>query len=72
MSASDRTIAIGWALTNIVDGATRIRRLNKENIYSPAYVAFRTEKLVAKFSREYGGHIFKDKGLSFRPLFFDA
>ena len=70
MSACDRTIAIGWALTGIVDGATRIRRLNKENIYSRAYIAFRTEELVAKFSREYDGHIFKDKaGLSYRPLF---
>jgi regulator of nonsense transcripts 3 len=69
VSACDRTVAIWWALTNIVDGATRIRRLNKENIYSRAYIAFRTEELVAKFSREYDGHIFKDKaGLSFRRL----
>jgi len=38
-------------------------------VYSRAYIAFRTEDLVAKFSREYDGHIFKDKaGLSFHHL----
>jgi len=30
-------------------------------VYSRAYIAFKTEELVAKFSREYDGHIFKDK-----------
>ena len=36
-------------------------------MYSRAYIAFRTEELVARFSREYDGHVFKDKaGLSFR------
>jgi len=39
-------------------------------VYSRAYIAFRTEELVAKFSREYDGHLFKDKaGLSFRHIF---
>ena len=36
-------------------------------MYSCAYIAFRTEEVVAKFSREHDGHIFK--GLSFRHLF---
>ena len=65
MSACDRTVVIGWALTDIVDGATRIEGSTRRT-----YIAFRTEELVAKFSREYDEHIFKDKaGLSFRPLF---
>ena len=39
-------------------------------MYSRTYITFRTEDLVAKFSREYDGHICKDKaGLSFRHLF---
>jgi hypothetical protein len=36
-------------------------RLNKENIPSRAYVAFKNEELLAHFSREYDGHIFRDK-----------
>ena len=36
-------------------------RLNKENVHSRAYIAFKTEESVAKFSREYDGHVFKDK-----------
>ena len=39
-------------------------------MYFRAYIAFRTEELVAKFCREYDGHISKNKaGLSFRHLF---
>ena len=65
VSACDRTVAIGWALTEIVDGATRIEGSTRRT-----YIAFRTEELVAKFSREYDEHIFKDKaGLSYQPLF---
>jgi hypothetical protein len=30
-------------------------------VHSRAYIAFKTEEYVAKFSREYDGHIFKDK-----------
>ncbi|KAN0109074.1 Smg-4/UPF3 family domain containing protein [Russula decolorans] len=37
------------------------KKLNKENVHSRAYIAFRTEEFVAKFSREYDGHVFKDK-----------
>ncbi|KAI9511371.1 Smg-4/UPF3 family-domain-containing protein [Russula earlei] len=37
------------------------KKLNKENVHSRAYIAFKTEELVAKFSREYDGHVFKDK-----------
>ena len=39
-------------------------------MYSCAYIAFRTEELVARFGREYNEIRFKDKeGLSFRHLF---
>jgi Smg-4/UPF3 family len=38
-----------------------VQRLNRENVHSRAYIAFKTEELVAKFCREYDGHIFKDK-----------
>lgn len=37
------------------------KKLNRENVHSRAYIAFKTEESVAKFSREYDGHIFKDK-----------
>ncbi|KAH9990204.1 Smg-4/UPF3 family-domain-containing protein [Russula compacta] len=37
------------------------KKLNKENVHSRAYIAFKTEEFVARFSREYDGHIFKDK-----------
>jgi len=36
-------------------------RLNKENIPSRAYIAFRTEEQLAQFGREYDGHLFRDK-----------
>ncbi|KAI0060013.1 hypothetical protein BV25DRAFT_1004676 [Artomyces pyxidatus] len=37
------------------------KKLNKENIHSRAYIAFKTEELLATFSRDYDGHIFRDK-----------
>ncbi|OBZ66965.1 Nonsense-mediated mRNA decay protein 3 [Grifola frondosa] len=37
------------------------KRLNKENIPSRAYIAFKDEELLAAFSREYDGHLFRDK-----------
>ncbi|KAH9912233.1 Smg-4/UPF3 family-domain-containing protein [Amylocystis lapponica] len=37
------------------------KRLNKENIPSRAYIAFKDEELLADFSREYDGHLFRDK-----------
>ncbi|KIP09958.1 hypothetical protein PHLGIDRAFT_85906, partial [Phlebiopsis gigantea 11061_1 CR5-6] len=37
------------------------KRLGKENISSRAYIAFRNEELLAEFSREYDGHVFRDK-----------
>ncbi|KAI0032071.1 hypothetical protein K488DRAFT_32579, partial [Vararia minispora EC-137] len=37
------------------------KKLNKENVYSRAYLAFKSEELVAIFSREYDGHVFRDK-----------
>ncbi|KAK7048624.1 Smg-4/UPF3 family-domain-containing protein [Favolaschia claudopus] len=37
------------------------KRLNKENIPSRAYIAFKNEELLAQFSREYDGHLFRDK-----------
>jgi regulator of nonsense transcripts 3 len=36
-------------------------RLNKENIPSRAYIAFKNEEQLAVFSREYDGHVFRDK-----------
>ncbi|EGO01250.1 hypothetical protein SERLA73DRAFT_50679, partial [Serpula lacrymans var. lacrymans S7.3] len=35
--------------------------INKENIPSRAYIAFRNEEQLAIFSREYDGHLFRDK-----------
>ncbi|KAF8895836.1 regulator of nonsense-mediated decay, partial [Gymnopilus junonius] len=35
--------------------------LNKENIPSRAYIAFKNEEQLALFSREYDGHVFRDK-----------
>ncbi|KIL65246.1 hypothetical protein M378DRAFT_535188 [Amanita muscaria Koide BX008] len=37
------------------------KRINKENIPSRAYIAFKNEELVAQFSKEYDGHVFRDK-----------
>ncbi|KAH8097121.1 Smg-4/UPF3 family-domain-containing protein [Cristinia sonorae] len=37
------------------------KRLNKENIPSRAYIAFKDEGMLATFSREYDGHLFRDK-----------
>jgi regulator of nonsense transcripts 3 len=40
--------------------------LGKENIPSRAYIAFKNEEQLALFSREYDGHVFRDKsGLPF-------
>ncbi|EMD37045.1 hypothetical protein CERSUDRAFT_95309 [Gelatoporia subvermispora B] len=36
-------------------------RMNKENIQSRAYIAFKNEEILATFSREYDGHLFRDK-----------
>ncbi|KAJ3848099.1 Smg-4/UPF3 family-domain-containing protein [Lentinula lateritia] len=37
------------------------RRLNKENVPSRAYILFRNEEQLALFSKEYDGHLFRDK-----------
>ncbi|KIM41523.1 hypothetical protein M413DRAFT_445507 [Hebeloma cylindrosporum] len=37
------------------------KKLNKENIPSRAYIAFKNEEQLASFSRGYDGHIFRDK-----------
>ncbi|KAJ8700820.1 hypothetical protein PTI98_003810 [Pleurotus ostreatus] len=37
------------------------KRLNKENVPSRAYIAFKDEETLMTFSREYDGHIFRDK-----------
>ncbi|KAH9925165.1 Smg-4/UPF3 family-domain-containing protein [Fomitopsis serialis] len=37
------------------------KRVNKENIPSRAYIAFRNEDQLAVFSRDYDGHLFRDK-----------
>ena len=50
-------------------GLVWIRKLNEDNIHCRACLAFRTGELVARFGREYDGHIFEDNvGLSFRHL----
>ena len=42
--------------------------MNKESVPSRAYVEFKNEEMLATFSREYDGHIFKDKaGTWFTP-----
>ena len=42
--------------------------MNKESVPSRTYVAFKNEEMLATFSREYDGHIFKDKaGTWFTP-----
>lgn len=51
-------------MTSFVPG-----RLNKENVPSRAYIAFKNEGALATFSREYDGHVFRDKaGPAFLPL----
>ncbi|KAF8624683.1 hypothetical protein AX17_007014 [Amanita inopinata Kibby_2008] len=37
------------------------KKLNKENIPSRAYIAFKNEDILSQFSREYDGHVFRDK-----------
>ncbi|KAH7871512.1 Smg-4/UPF3 family-domain-containing protein [Lentinula edodes] len=37
------------------------RRLNKENVPSRAYILFKNEEQLALFSKEYDGHLFRDK-----------
>ncbi|KAF9551714.1 hypothetical protein CPC08DRAFT_699055 [Agrocybe pediades] len=37
------------------------KKLNKENIPSRAYIAFKTEEQVHLFSQGYDGHVFRDK-----------
>ncbi|KAG1761120.1 Smg-4/UPF3 family-domain-containing protein [Suillus occidentalis] len=38
------------------------KRANQENVPSRAYIAFKNEEVLATFSREYDGHLFRDKG----------
>ena len=44
----------------MIDGE-EMGRLNKENIPSRAYIAFKDEQILATFSKEYDGHLFRDK-----------
>ncbi|KAL0946194.1 hypothetical protein HGRIS_012456 [Hohenbuehelia grisea] len=37
------------------------KKLNKENVSSRAYIAFKNEEHLLAFSRSYDGHIFRDK-----------
>jgi len=39
----------------------RNRRPEKPNVSSRAYIVFKTIEQVSRFSREYDGHIFRDK-----------
>ena len=40
--------------------------INKENIPSRAYIAFKSAEQLAEFSQAYDGHLFRDKSGSFR------
>ncbi|KAJ7132920.1 Smg-4/UPF3 family-domain-containing protein, partial [Mycena filopes] len=53
---SDETVA--WKI--YYPGKLR-KRLNKENVSSRAYIVFKTEEQLAQFSRDYDGHLFRDK-----------
>ncbi|KAF8843537.1 hypothetical protein BDN67DRAFT_978876 [Paxillus ammoniavirescens] len=53
---SDETVT--WRV--FCPGKTR-KRVNKESLPSRAYIAFKNEEQVATFSREYDGHLFRDK-----------
>ncbi|OAX35040.1 hypothetical protein K503DRAFT_746484 [Rhizopogon vinicolor AM-OR11-026] len=45
------------------------KRCNQENVPSRAYIAFKNEEVLATFSREYDGHLFRDKaGFMITPL----
>ncbi|KAG2361050.1 Smg-4/UPF3 family-domain-containing protein [Suillus spraguei] len=44
------------------------KRANQENVSSRAYIAFKSEEVLATFSREYDGHLFRDKA-GFRVIF---
>jgi regulator of nonsense transcripts 3 len=35
--------------------------MNKENIPSRAYIAFKSEEQLALFGKDYDGHLFRDK-----------
>ncbi|KAG1732134.1 Smg-4/UPF3 family-domain-containing protein [Suillus lakei] len=41
------------------------KRANQENVSSRAYIAFKNEEVLATFSREYDGHLFRDKAVIF-------
>jgi regulator of nonsense transcripts 3 len=43
---------------------------NKENIPSRAYIAFKTKEQLELFSREYDGHVFRDKTGAHTVLFW--
>ncbi|KAG2347284.1 hypothetical protein BDR05DRAFT_877382 [Suillus weaverae] len=46
------------------------KRANQENVPSRAYIAFKNEEVLAMFSREYDGHLFRDKaGFCSRVIF---
>ncbi|PFH50832.1 hypothetical protein AMATHDRAFT_47541 [Amanita thiersii Skay4041] len=37
------------------------KKVNKETVPSRAYIVFKNEEILAQFSREYDGHVFRDK-----------
>lgn len=56
---------MSWVMRDC-SSSLRSDSMNKENIQSRAYIAFKDEELLATFSREYDGHVFRDKaGKSF-------
>ncbi|KAG9019596.1 hypothetical protein FRB90_000060 [Tulasnella sp. 427] len=42
-------------------GKLRPKGVNKENVYSRAYIAFTNEEQLKNFHRDYDGHLFRDK-----------
>ena len=38
-----------------------MNRVDKESVSSRAYIAFKSAEQVSQFSREYDGHLFRDK-----------
>ncbi|KAG2076243.1 hypothetical protein BDR04DRAFT_1207556 [Suillus decipiens] len=48
------------------------KRANQENVPSRAYIAFKSEEVLATFSREYDGHLFRDKAGFYSRVIFVA
>ncbi len=60
---SSRQVQAQVRVSGVVNGMLLIVavRLNKENIPSRAYIAFKTAEMVMQFAKAFDGHVFKDK-----------